>query len=513
MLRCPCRDWLPALWYGNVSAICDPFSIARILSRMRFKRSAQESLCIGDALRLLATAAFILLSSVCAHAEVRLPHVFSDHAVLQRDRPVRVWGWADPQEQVNVRFHAQALNATADTLGNWEVWLKPEAAGGPWTLTVEGQSPSVVLERKDILVGDVWFASGQSNMEFPLKGFKTAPLNDGAAEIAAANHPNIRMLVQRTRISPVRLDDSDDTWSVCSPENAQNLSAVAYFFGREIFESEHVPVGLIDDTWGGTPAQSWISPEGIADANLPSVMADAGVVARDQGRADQMKADIARRNDALQSEGKSIPPATRIPGDHAGSWTPGVLYNAMIAPYTKYAIKGVIWYQGESDAGPDHSAYYVRVFPALIADWRQHWGQGDFPFLYVQIASWANKSMWPTVRDAQRRTLAVANTGMAVTLDVGSASNIHPPDKQTVGSRLAQTAKGLVYGKSVEYASPMFVQVTNEGDAVRVWFLWPRQSDRRRQLLQNLQAAGRLRAAPLHARTVGRGSFDPAGRE
>jgi sialate O-acetylesterase len=409
-----------------------------------------------------------------AGAEVKLPNLFSDHAVLQRDRPVRIWGSASTQEKVTVRFHGQAVITQTDPGGNWEAWLNPEPAGGPYTLTVSGDSTSAPIERKDILVGDVWLASGQSNMEFPLAGFTgtpPAPLKDGAKEIAAANHPRIRLLLQKKATSTVPLSEASDTWTECTPDTATHFSAVAYFFGREISARENIPIGLIDTTWGGTPAHSWISTEALASANLTSVFEDAGAIAQDQGRADQIHANYAREDAALQAQGKPAATHPRLPGDHGGAWVPATLFNAMIAPYTRFTIKGVLWYQGETDSDAKRAPYYFRVFSTLISDWRRQWGEGDFPFFFVQISSFHSTAPgWPVVRDAQRRTLALRNTGMAVTLDVGTPDNVHPPDKQTVGDRLALAARATVYGENIEYSSPEFLQATTEPNGMRVWF-------------------------------------------
>jgi sialate O-acetylesterase len=424
-------------------------------------------------LRLLLCTACSLALPLTAAAAVQLPNILSDHAVLQRDHPVRIWGWGNAGEKVTVRFHGQTVAVQTDPFGHWEAWLKPESAGGPYRLTVSGED-GAPLERKDVLVGDVWLASGQSNMEFPLAGFTgaiPAPLKNGEKEIAAANHPRIRLLVQKKATSTVPLYDGSDGWTECTPETARNFSAVAYFFGREISEREKVPVGLIDTTWGGTPAHSWISPEAMATANLNSVFADGGAIAREQGRADQIKANNAREDAALQAAGKPMAVHPRIPEDHGGAWTPGTLFNAMIAPYTPYTIKGVLWYQGETDSDARRAPYYHRVFSTLISDWRRQWGEGDFPFFFVQISSFHSTAPgWPVVRDAQRRTLALRNTAMAVTLDVGTPGNVHPPDKQTVGDRLALAARATVYGEKIEYSSPEFLQATTEPNAMRVWF-------------------------------------------
>ena len=414
----------------------------------------------------------VLLLSGCSSllAEVRLPNLLSDHAVLQRQRPVRIWGWARPGENVTVSFHQQTLAATADDFGEWEAWLKPEEAGGPYVMTVTGSASAAPLRREDILVGDVWIASGQSNMEMPLRGFNAqTPVKNGDAEIAAANHPRIRLLLQTKRASGTPMSDINETWVVCTPDTAKTFSAVAYFFGREISEKEKVPVGLIDATWGGTPAQSWISAGGIADANLTSVYTASGVLAQEQARYDETKPVWTQQDAADKAAGR--PPVVHPPLADRTPWLPSSLYNGMIAPDTKYAIKGAIWYQGEADASVAYGPNYTRVFGALIGDWRRQWAQGDFPFLFVQLASWApTGDPWSTVRDAQRRTLSIKNTGMAVTLDVGEPKNIHPADKQTVGARLAAAALGGTYNQKVESASPTFVQATVENGSVRAWF-------------------------------------------
>lgn len=441
-------------------------------------------------LRLLF-ALSLATASLTSLAQVRLPSVLSDHAVLQRDHPVRIWGWAMPDEKVSVHFHNQSLTAVTGPTGEWQIWLRPESAGGPYTLSVTSDKTPAPIERKDILMGDVWIASGQSNMEMPLKGFNSLTLvKDGDKEIAAATHPRIRLLVQKKAFSTMPLADSTDTWFECTPENAAKFSAVAYFFGREISEKENVPVGLIDTTWGGTPAHAWISLDGIAQANLISVTNDAATIARDEAYAARLKAAYAEQDAAASAAGQPAPKHAAIPNNHAGGWTPGALYNAMIAPYTHYTIKGAIWYQGETDANIARSAYYDRVFPTLINDWRRQWAQGDFPFFFVQLSSWQGAFVWGQVRDAQRRTLSLANTGMAVTLDIGLPGNIHPPDKQTVGARLAANARALTYGEKIEYSSPQFQQATTEGNSIRAWFTHAAGLTSRNQPLGDVEVAG-----------------------
>ena len=434
----------------------------------------------------------LLITAVTSRAEVRLPSVFSDHAVLQRGEPVHIWGWAAPQESITVRFHNQVRQAVAGDLGRWQVWLMPESAGGPYTLTIEGSETAKPVELQDILVGDVWLASGQSNMEFPLKGFPNAPLKNGADEIAAANHPRMRLLLVEHATSDAPLGDVHGHWTVCNPQTAAGFSAVAYFFGREISARENVPVGLIDSTWGGTTAQPWVSMDALGRDNFSVALRDTAEITQEKGLMDAARANLEAQNAALQAEGKpALKPPARLSQYYWFPRSPSVLFNGMIAPLTGYTIKGVIWYQGESDSAPQRAGNYSRLFPLLISDWRRQWGEGDFPFLYVQITCFTSpKEDWAEIRDAQRRTLKLRNTGMAVTLDVGEPDNVHPPDKQTVGDRLARIARATVYGEKISYASPEFRQATVEGNAIRVWFTHGRGLNTKGKPVGGFEVAG-----------------------
>jgi sialate O-acetylesterase len=416
----------------------------------------------------------IAVSCAAARADVRLPHVLSDHAVLQRDRPIHIWGWSAPAAHLTVKFHAQSAAAVADATGNWSLWLGPEAAGGPYSLTVSGDGADVTIA--DLLVGDVWVASGQSNMEMPLKGFPfNTVVKDGEKEIAAATNPKLRLLIVTKKSADYPLNDVPDTWTICTPDTAQDFSAVAYFFGREIAAREDVPVGLIDSTWGGTPADSWVSMDtlGTHPELLPAFAARAAFADGENNRDAQL-AQEKQEDAAAQAAGKPRPPHPWHPDET--SWTPAGLYNGMIAPLTPLAVRGFIWYQGETNSAHERAPYYETLMNGLIGDWRMHFAQGNLPFFYVQISSFNSPGEdWGRVRDTQQRTLEVANTAMAVTLDVGSPNNVHPPDKQTVGHRLALAARHLVYGEDVPYASPLFREATVElqpdgSTALRVWF-------------------------------------------
>jgi len=424
--------------------------------------------------RLMSVLFGVLACCAAVRAEVRLPHLLSDHAVLQRDRPIHIWGWAAPSAHLTVKFHAQNVAAVADAMGGWSAWLAPERAGGPFTLTIGGDGADVTVT--DLLVGDVWVASGQSNMEMPMKGFPgNAVLKDGDKEIAAATNPQLRLLVVTKKSAGYPLNDVPDTWTTCTPDTAQNFSAVAYFFGREIAAKENVPVGLIDSTWGGTPADSWVSLDtlGTHPELLPAFAARAQFADGQNDRDAQLIVE-KQEDAAAEAAGKPRPQHPWHPDET--SWTPAGLYNGMIAPLTPLSVRGFIWYQGETNSAHERAPYYETLMNGLIGDWRMHFAQGNLPFYYVQISSFHSPGEdWGRVRDAQRRTLEIANTAMAVTLDVGSPNNVHPPDKQTVGHRLALAARHLDYGEDVAYASPLYRQTTTEQQpdgttALRVWF-------------------------------------------
>ena len=431
-----------------------------------------------------ASLTALMLGVTCAtlHAEVRLPHVLADHMVLQRDAPMHVWGWAQPGETVNVSLQSggrksqNAASVIVNKLGQWSVYLAAQPAGGPYDLAVQGSGSNLTLH--DVMLGDLWIASGQSNMEMPLAGFNNAVMKDSAKEIAEANHPDLRLMVVPHVGSAYPQEDVSATWARSTPETAKNFSAVAYFFGREIASREHVTVGLIDTTWGGTPAEAWTSFDAFgSEPALAPVWTQWSEFARGQTVE---KAVIAaeQREDAQRSAAgqQPLPHPWHPPAE---AYRPASLFNGMIAPFTPLSIRGVIWYQGETNSRLDRSVLYHRLFQSMILDWRMHFAQGPFPFLFAQISSFRSTphEAWGVVRDAQRRTLDVVNTAMAVTLDVGTPDNVHPPDKQTVGHRLALAARALAYGEPVAYTGPLFTRADIQGDRMRVSF-----SDRTRQL-------------------------------
>jgi sialate O-acetylesterase len=428
----------------------------------------------GLVLNLRSLALLALLPVASVSAQVTLPRVLSDHMVVQRDLPVHVWGMAQSGEQVTVTFRGETRSTTATKLGRWSLYLKPSAAGGPFEMTVKATPVDAAatgaepITLHDILVGDVWIASGQSNMEFPLERASTA-----ATDLPKADNPRIRLLIVDKKAADYPQDDLPTTgWAASTAQTAKSFSAVAWYFAREIEQREHVPVGVIDSTWGGTPAEAWTSLTALGeDAQINPLFTARGKMM--EGAADmelQIK-DEQRQIAEAKAQGKPVP---QFPWHAApDSWGPGNLWNGMIAPLTPFAIRGAIWYQGESNAGKERAPYYDRVMRDMIEDWRHQWGIGAFPFYYVQIANWITgpDSNWADLRDQQRRTLGERNTAMAVTIDIGNPNDIHPTDKASVGHRLAIAARTLNYGeRDLEYSGPIFRQATAEGMSIRAWF-------------------------------------------
>jgi sialate O-acetylesterase len=417
-----------------------------------------------------------LLSGATVYAQVTLPKILSSHMVVQRDLPVHVWGMAAPGEEVTVIFRGETRTATANHLGRWSVYLAPGSAGGPFQMTVNGApalqggnvAPAQTIMLDDVLVGDVWLASGQSNMEFEMRKAATA-----AADLPHAANPRIRLLVVQRRAAEYSQDDIDTGgWAASSPEAARDFSAVAWYFARQIEEREKVPVGIIDSTWGGTMVESWTRLEALGeDASLAPVFASRGRMTDRESDALLEDQDQERQRQEAKAQGG---PEPRFPWHpQLAMWAPGLLWNGMIAPLTPFPIRGVIWYQGESNSIIERSpGLYHRLFRTLIEDWRQQWGEGDFPFLYVQIANFkaGPQEDWALIREGQLKTLELRNTAMAVTIDIGDPDNVHPTDKLAVGQRLARAARAISYGEAIEYSGPRFRQATPEYTAMRVWF-------------------------------------------
>jgi sialate O-acetylesterase len=417
---------------------------------------------------LLLWTTVLALAAGAARAEVSLPAVLAEHMVVQRDLPLHIWGQATPGERVTATFRGESRSTVPDELGRWSLSLAPSAAGGPFTLTVRASN---TVRFEDVWVGDVWLAAGQSNMEWTLDAAEGA-----ASEIPQARQPEIRFLRAARRTSGFPLANlATDGWTVCTPESAPKLSAVAYFFARHVREHQPVPIGLIDASWGGTPLAAFTPLSTIAsDASLAPTLLHWARMASERSttllQLDKERRELDAAAVKARAEGREPPSRPWHPDFEA--WAPAAIYNAMIAPLTSFPIRGVIWYQGESDASPERAPVYAPLFQAMIRAWRRAWGVGDFPFLFVQLANWTAGpgNAWPELREAQRQALTLANTGMAVTIDVGHPADIHPRDKKSVGTRLALAARALAYGERVEHSGPFFRQVTAEGTSLRVWF-------------------------------------------
>jgi sialate O-acetylesterase len=404
--------------------------------------------------KLIITLNSLLLLTTSAFAVVRPHALFTDGMVLQRDIAAPVWGTAYNGEKVTVEINGQSVSTTAVD-GKWMVRLKSLKAGGPFTLKIND------LTLKNVLVGDVWICSGQSNMQWSVKQSDNAD-----AEIANASFPMIRLFtVPRSEINTSQTDIKA-SWQECNPANIADFSAVGYFFGRDLHKNLNVPIGLIDNAVGGSPAESWMQAELLnADEEFKQFHAAYPQAMTRYNEAVEKHKEVVAK---AQAEGK------RPPNPPSRPWMPSGLYNGMLAPLVPYAIKGAIWYQGESNAG--RAFQYRRLFPTMIRNWRERWGQGDFPFLFVQLAAFGpnaprlGDSDWAELREAQTMTLALPNTGMALAIDVGTIDDIHPKAKQPVGARLALAARSVAYKQKLVFAGPMYAGMKVKGDKIELKF-------------------------------------------
>ena len=409
--------------------------------------------------------AALILWTASALADVRLHSLFTDHMVLQRGQIVPIWGWADEGETVNVIFRGQIATTTAQN-GKWIVYFPKQKAGGPEVISVQGKNQ---IEVKDVLIGEVWICSGQSNMEWSLR----ASFESETAISTSANS-QLRLFSVPKLKADAPVEDVKAHWEVSAPETVPGFSAVAYFFGRELQKSLGVPVGLIHTSWGGSPAEVWMS-EAALSAN-PDHKRD--ILDSYAGKVGQIKDAIAlweKENTEAKAAGK---PMTRNrPGL---GWKPTELYNGMIAPLLPYSIAGAIWYQGESNAG--RAWQYRDLFAQMILNWRQDFNHPELPFLAVQLAPWDKNrkrsiveiaaapgdSDWAELREAQDYSAKVLkNVGIAVITDVGDKDDIHPTKKEPVGARLALAAQKIAYKKNIVWTGPTYDQVQfKKGQAI-----------------------------------------------
>ncbi len=419
----------------------------------------------------------LVCMATAAFADITLPSIIADNMVLQQQTACAIWGKAEPGEKVLVEGSWKgclAKSTITDKDGNWMVKIKTPPAGGPFTLTINGNN---TIDLKNVMTGEVWFSGGQSNMDQPLLGYGTdQPTAGGSEEIAAADYPNIRLfnVIPDPALGP-NLKKPQFTcpgqWQECSPETVGMFSAIAYIFGKEIHKYTDVPVGLIHSCVGGTYLETWMKPEVVEnDPEFKKIISGF----------DQQKEDWISKNPEYKDK-----PDTELPFQFQDFERAGRLYNGMIAPLIPYTIKGAIWYQGESNGG--RGEQYQRLFPTMIQNWRDEWGQGDFPFYFVQLANFIEHKPteeinyekpavpqphgWAEVREAQRLTLSVKNTGMAVAIDLGEANNIHPANKIDLGKRLSLWALAKDYGKKgVVYSGPLYKSIKIKGDKIHISF-------------------------------------------
>ncbi len=397
-----------------------------------------------------------------AQTGLSLHSLFSDNMVLQRDLKIPVWGTAETGKKVDVRIGSNLNSAIADANGKWKLFLDEMSAGENYEMIVS--SGQDTLKLKNVSIGEVWLCSGQSNMEYQL-----SKSENGEAEINNANDSRIRLFTVARKSSPVPLENCEGVWKVSSPENVKNFSAVAYYFAKNLLREINVPVGLINSSWGGTAIETWISKETLESnpefkavferwnkivEEYPAVLNDFNL--------NKEKLLLQWKKDSSKSVSLGFAPPRKpgLPTAPGGRNTPYGLYNGMIYPLAPYGMRGVIWYQGESNV--ERPGEYKKLFPALINNWRDLWGIGQFPFYFVQLPNFAREpepsgSGWPELREAQLNTLSVPNTGMAVTIDVGDPMDLHPKNKSDVGYRLALIALANIYGrKDLVFSGPIY---------------------------------------------------------
>jgi len=409
----------------------------------------------------------LLAVTSLASANVKLPAVIGDNMVLQQNTSASLWGWADAGERITVKasWHDSPISTEASRDGKWLVKVPTPKASGPHTITIKGDN---TIKLRNVMSGEVWVCSGQSNMQWTVSNS-----NNAEEEIAAAKYPNVRLFYVPRTVALEPQDDCEADWQECSPETIPGFSAVAYFFGRTLHRELGVPIGLIHTSWGGTPAESWTRREILEsdDKLVPIIERHQKYRTDYPGLLEQHKARLEKWKVAAEkakADGKKQPNKPRAPRDPVSSWTPSGLYNAMIAPFLNYTIQGAIWYQGESNASRAYQ--YQTLFPAMIENWRADWNLGDFPFYFVQIAPY--KGQIPEIREAQLITLRkVLNTGMVVTTDIGNVDNIHPRNKQDVGKRLALWALAKTYGENkIVCSGPIYRAKRIEGNRIRLYF-------------------------------------------
>ncbi|MEC7449199.1 MAG: sialate O-acetylesterase [Planctomycetota bacterium] len=433
-------------------------------------------------MRLTSLFFFLLCLPATANAELRLPAFFSDHMVLQQGKPLSVWGWADPGKQVELKFKGDSIQTETNAQGRWTATLPPQDASSIGTeLTIQTVDKTIVIT--DVLVGEVWFASGQSNMVFSMNR-----VPDYQSIIESANEPSIRFFnaSQVTAVKPQT--DIEGKWQLTTPSSIGGFSAVAYFFAKKLHEELDLPIGIIKSAWGGKPVETFTSRTALSTLSPTKRLVEAAVsadanfdpkrakIAYEARLAKWKIADEAWKKKSADTRGRRPrrPQLGKRPLETEGQ--PGVLFNAMINPFVGYTLQGAIWYQGEANAKPG-AVPYDQTLPLLIKDWRHRW-KDDFSFYFVQLANFrqpspepGNNDPWPLLQDRMRRILeTTAGTGMAVINDVGEANDIHPKNKHDVGRRLALWALAKDYNQKRVYSGPLFQEAKIKNGSIEVRF-------------------------------------------
>jgi sialate O-acetylesterase len=400
--------------------------------------------------------------------------------VLQRGKPLPVWGTAAPHDTVTVTFRGQSQRAVAGNDGRWEVRLKPLAATAePADLVVAGHN---IVTVHDVVVGDVWLCSGQSNMDFTVNSASfTYRVENADAEVAAANFPLIRQLrIERSVAQAPAATARTSGWKPASPETVGDFTAIGYFFARDIQTALGIPVGIVLSSWPGTPIESWMSDGALASTSVAGAVAQRWEKALSEWPPDRVARHAAATREWQKSEveaaaahGRNPIPWPGLAATNDSAARPGGLYNGMIAPLQSGALRGILWYQGESNV--PRAGEYAELFRSMIRSWRSGWGQGDLPFYFVQVAALISKDdpdgrSWARLREAQAEALKLPGTGMAVAIDNSDPLDVHPKNKQVIGRRLALIAEARLFGRKVEYSGPVLAGMTLDRDALRLRF-------------------------------------------
>lgn len=418
---------------------------------------------------VLACVWAISIQTEVARAEVKTPAIFGSHMVLQQGQKNRVWGWADQGEAVTVTIGNQKHTAQPGADGRWQVELDPLSLGDPLVLTIQGKNK---LTYDDVLVGEVWVCSGQSNMGWPVR-----LSNNPDLEARTAKFPKLRLITVPNKGIQEPQTDFQGQWTACTPETVLNFSGVGYFFGRELHQTLDVPVGLINNAWGGSACEAWINKDLLAKDDLYKPLLERWA-AEEQNlpkAKEEFAAKLVEWEQAVKKAKEENKPAPRRPANPeermTGNARPANIYNGSLKPIIGYGIRGAVWYQGESNAGRAYQ--YREMFPLMIKNWRDDWKQGDFPFYWAQLADYMaekqqpEESAWAELREAQTMTMSkLPNTGEAVIIDVGEGKDIHPRNKQDVGKRLSRWALAEVYKLPIAYRSPLYKSMEKQGNKI-----------------------------------------------